>query len=145
MCTISTYFAEAAGLPLTQMSVVLSPSRCPGKHTQHDEEGTGLAAYLAASEALVFHKETKVVLRCHVFWRCFGSWEALRFSDHRGLSPTVSSPMKLLRNAHEDKNNGERQEGSEPCAVRRTEMLALASRVVGNGLELVSRNRAMGT
>ena len=49
------------------------------------------SAYMAAAENLVVDDKLDVVIRCHAFWRCLESWAALRFSDHRGLSPTSCS------------------------------------------------------
>ena len=47
------------------------------------------SAYIAAAEALVVDIQSETVLRCYAFWRCLESWAALRFSDHRGLSPAA--------------------------------------------------------
>ena len=54
---------------------------------ERKEDKRGKRTYLAAAELLVMNQEQPPVLRCYAFWRCSEAWAALRFSDHRGLSP----------------------------------------------------------
>ena len=90
------FYEEAAGLPLQQRV-----SKCPWFSRQADALENTLStnrkgpawqthsAYLAAAEVVVVNERANVVLRCYAFWRCLESWAALRFSDHRGLSPQL--------------------------------------------------------
>ena len=78
------FYEEAAGLPLSQRV-----SKCPWFCRQADALQSTL--YLAAAEVMVVDTQEKSVLRCYAFWRCLECWGALRFSDHRGLSPTDCS------------------------------------------------------
>ena len=89
------FYEEAAGLTYAQRV-----SKCQWFNRQADALESTLtttqkgqawqthSAYVAASEALVVNEQAAIVLRCYAFWRCLESWGALRFSDHRGLSPT---------------------------------------------------------
>ena len=70
------FYEEAAGLPTTARSTLC------GTWQTH-------SAHIAAAEALVVDIQSEAVLRCYAFWRCLGSWAALRFSGHRGLSPAA--------------------------------------------------------
>ena len=88
------FYEEAAGLPTTARV-----SKCTwfGKHadalestlcgTKKGQAWQTHSAYIAVAEALVVDNQSETVLRCYAFWRCLESWAALRFSDHRGLSP----------------------------------------------------------
>ena len=92
------FYEEAAGLALAQRV-----SKCTWFCKQAEAlEATLMttkkgqawqihSAYIAAAESLVVDEKTGVVLRCYAFWRCLESWAALRFSDHRGLSPSSCS------------------------------------------------------
>ena len=74
-----------------QLPVVLSPGRCLAKYPKKGQAWQTHSAYIAASKAIVVNERAKSVLRCYAFWRCLECWGALRFSDHRGLSPTDCS------------------------------------------------------
>ena len=49
------------------------------------------SAYIAASEMMVVDEQAKAVLRCYALLEMPRMLGALRFSDHRGLSPTDCS------------------------------------------------------
>ena len=90
------FYEEAAGLPSS-----VRVSKCPWFGKQSDALEATLcgtkkgqawqthSAYIAAAEALLVDSQAETVLRCYAFWRCLESWAALRFSDHRGLSPST--------------------------------------------------------
>ena len=90
------FYEEAAGLPLHtrvskciwfgKQSDALELILCGTKKGQAWQTHS---AYIAAAEALVVDIQPETVLRCYAFWRCLESWAALRFSDHRGLSPAA--------------------------------------------------------
>ena len=78
------------------------------------------SAYIAAAESLVVDEESSVVLRCYAFCRCLESWAALRFSDHRCLSPSSCSLTEtaFIALPDENKNHGCRQESSVESIAR---------------------------
>ena len=114
--------------------------------TQRGQAWQTHSTYFAAAELLLMNQDQPPVLRCYVFWRCLETWAALRFSDHRGLSPgscSLNENIVLVNTvANEDHRKG--QKGPKQSASRQPQLLAFELRVDKDWLTAVARVSALG-
>ena len=92
--TLGRIGGHSTGVKSKQMSVDGQASRCARRYSHWNGKRTSVAThstYLAAAVLLFMNQEQPPVLRCCAFWRCLEARAALRFSDHRGLSPASCS------------------------------------------------------
>ena len=94
--------------------------------TEEDKRGKHISTYVAAAELLVMNQEQPPVLRCYAFWRCLEAWAALRFSDHRGLSPESCSLNETFfrGSLSRTKTTGKDKKVAEQSASRQPQLLA---------------------
>ena len=98
------------------------------------------SAQIAAAEALVVDIQSETVLRCYAFWRCLESWAALRFSDHRGLSPAA---CRVTEGAFKAVLTRTKTTGADKKIQSR--VLHVALRLDLSWLESVGRGSSVGT